>query len=99
ELDRAFLEVLAEREVAEHLEEGQVRTVKPDLVDVGVAEALLDGRQQGRRRLLAPEEERHQRLHAGARQERRAVVRARDQRRGRPENVALRLEVGTETRT
>src|SRR6185295_12573086 len=34
-LDRALLEVLAEREVAEHLEEGQVMTVEANLVDVG----------------------------------------------------------------
>ena len=34
ELDRAFLEVLPEREVAEHLEERQVVAVEPDLVDV-----------------------------------------------------------------
>ena len=45
-LDRALLEVLAEREVAEHLEEGQVVAVEPDLVDVGRAEALLRGRGQ-----------------------------------------------------
>ena len=39
--DRALLEVLAEREVAEHLEERQVVRVEPDLVDVGRAEDLL----------------------------------------------------------
>ena len=38
ELDRALLEVLAEREVAEHLEERQVVTVEADLVDVDGAE-------------------------------------------------------------
>ena len=41
ELDRALLEVLPEREVAEHLEERQVVSVEPDLVDVGGAEGLL----------------------------------------------------------
>ena len=41
EVDRAFLEVLAEREVAEHLEEGEVEAVEPDLVDVRGAEELL----------------------------------------------------------
>ena len=35
ELDRALLEVMAEREVAEHLEEREVVAVEPDLVDVG----------------------------------------------------------------
>jgi hypothetical protein len=74
ELDRAVLEVLPEREVAEHLEEGQVAAVKPHLVDVLRPKALLHGRQQRRRRLLAAEEERHQRLHAGGRQQGRAVV-------------------------
>jgi len=32
----ASLKYLAEREVAEHLEEGQVVGIEPDLVDVGV---------------------------------------------------------------
>ncbi len=41
QLDRALLEVLPEREVPEHLEEGEVVPVKPDLVDVGRPEALL----------------------------------------------------------
>src|SRR5206468_2918022 len=40
EVDRAVLEVLAEREVAEHLEEGQVVTVEADLLDVRRAEDL-----------------------------------------------------------
>src|SRR4029079_2920674 len=47
ELDRALLEVLAEREVAEHLEEREVVAVEPDLVDVGRAEAFL---RRGRKR-------------------------------------------------
>ena len=98
ELDRALLEVLAEREVAEHLEERQVRPVEADLVDVGRAEALLHRRQQRRRRLLSPEEVRHQRLHPGGREQRRAVVGTRDQRRRRAEGMALRLEEGAEAR-
>ncbi len=79
-LDRAVLEVLAEREVAEHLVEGEVVAVEADLVDVGRAEALLRGRGQQRRRLLAAEEEGHLRLHAGRRQQRRVVVRTRHER-------------------
>ncbi len=90
--DRALLEVLAEREVAEHLEEREVVRVEADLVDVGRAEALLARRRQRRRRRLAAEEVRHLGLHAGARVERRAVVGARDQRRGRAAQVALLLE-------
>ena len=74
EVDRAFLEVLAEREVAEHLEEGQVRAVEADLVDVRRPEALLHGREQRRRRRLPAEEVRHQRLHPGGGQQRGAVV-------------------------
>src|SRR5207247_607351 len=40
-LDRALLEVIAEREVAEHLEERQVPRRHPDLLDVGRPEDLL----------------------------------------------------------
>ena len=98
EVDRAFLEVLAEREVAEHLEEGQVRAVEPDFVDVGRAEALLHRGEQRRRRRLAPEEVGHERLHSCSRQERRAVVCAGDERRRRPEDVPLGLVKGAETR-
>ena len=90
--DRALLEVLAEREVAEHLEEGEMERVEPDLVDVGRAEALLADRRQRRRRLLAAEEERHLRLHAGARVERRAVVGPWNQRRRRTAQMVLLLE-------
>jgi hypothetical protein len=79
ELDRALLEVLPEREVAEHLEEGQVVAVEADRVDIDDAEDLLRRRQQRRGRLLQPEEERHQGLHSSGDQEGRAVVRARDQ--------------------
>ena len=92
--DRALLEVLPEREVAEHLEEGQVVRVEPDLVDVDGAEALLRERRRRRGRLLAAEEERHLRLHARGDEQRRAVVGARDQRRRRAAQVALLLEEG-----
>ena len=56
EVDGAVLEVLAEREVAEHLEERQVPRRQADVVDVGRAEALLHRRQEPRGRLLVPEE-------------------------------------------
>ena len=42
QLDGAALEVVAEREVARHLEEGVVPGGDADLVDVGRADALLD---------------------------------------------------------
>ena len=92
ELDRSLLEVLPEREVAEHLEERQMVGVQADLFDVLRAEGLLRGRQQRRGRRFQPEEVRHHRLHAGAREERRAVVGARDEGGGRHALVALRLE-------
>ena len=92
ELDRTLLEVLTEREVAEHLEEGQVIRVEPDLVDVGGAEAFLRRGQERCGRPLVSEEERHQRLHAGAVQQRRVVPLGRDERAGRVPFVPLRLE-------
>ena len=91
-LDRALLEVLAEREVAEHLEEREVERVEADLVDVGRAEDLLARRRERRRRRLAAEEERHLRLHPRARVERRAVVGARDERVRRAAQMSLLLE-------
>ncbi len=41
QIDSPFLEVVAYREVAEHLEEGKVALIS-DLLDIGGAEALLD---------------------------------------------------------
>ena len=46
ERDCTFLEVLPEREVAEHLEEREVVPVEPDLVDVDGPEDLLRQRRQ-----------------------------------------------------
>ena len=90
--DRALLEVLPEREVAQHLEEGEVERVQPDLVDVLGAEDLLARRRQRSRRWFETEEVRHLRLHAGARVEGRVVVGARDQGRGRATKMGLLLE-------
>src|SRR4029077_2420229 len=98
-LDRALLEVLAEREVAEHLEERQVVRVEADLVDVGGAEALLAGRRERRRRRFVAEEVRHLWLHPGARVEGRAVVGARDQGRGRTPEVSPLFEERLESLT
>ena len=92
ELDRAFLVVLPEREVPEHLEERQVMPVEPDLVDVDRPEDLLrQGRQRRRRRLVA-EEERHLRLHSCADEERRIVTCARHERVRRAAEMAPFLE-------
>ncbi len=90
--DRAVLEVLPEREVAEHLEERQVVGVEPDLVDVGRPEHLLAGGRQRRGRRLTAQEVRHLGLHPRRRQEGRAVVCPRDERRRRAAQVALLLE-------
>ena len=55
-LDRLGLEVVAEREVAEHLEEGEVPRRLPHVLDVRGAEgALAGGDARGRRRLDAQE--------------------------------------------
>ena len=59
------LEVVADREVAEHLEERQMVRGAPDLVDVDRAEALLHGDEALVRRLLLAEEVALQRLHPG----------------------------------
>ena len=67
EVDRAVLEVVAEREVSEHLEHRRVPGGQADLVQIGVlaagAQHLLHGREPRRGRLLRAGEVRLQRLH------------------------------------
>ena len=86
EVDRAVLEVVAEREVAEHLEHRGVPGGQADLVQIGVlasgAQHLLHGREPRRGRLLRPGEVRLQRLHPGRDEERRGILGRRDQRPG-----------------
>jgi hypothetical protein len=72
--DGLFLEVVAEREVAQHLEEGEVAGGGPDDVDVGRAEALLDRGGPRPRRLLLTEHVGLELHHAGGREEQRRVV-------------------------
>ena len=93
-LDRARLEVVAEREVAHHLEEREVAVGRADDVDVDGAEAALDrGQPRGGRRRLA-EEVRLERLHAGGREQHRLVERRGHERgRGHGEVPALDEEV------
>ena len=86
------LEVVAEREVAEHLEERQVAGGPPDLVDVECAKALLAARRARRGRLGRPEEVLLERLHPGNRQEDRGVVLVWDERRGWHRQVSALLE-------
>ena len=96
EVDRAVLEVVAEREVAEHLEHRGVPRRQADLVEVGVlaarAQHLLHGREARRRRLLRAREVRLERLHAGRDEERRRVLGRRDQRPRGEAAVAPLLE-------
>ena len=92
ELDGALLEVLAEREVAEHLEEREMVAVEPDLVDVDRPEDLLRQGRQRRGGRLEPEEERHLRLHSRADQQRRVVACAGHERVRRAAQMAPLLE-------
>ena len=96
-LDGLLLEVVADREVAEHLEERQVARGVADVLDVGRAKALLDGRQARVRRLLLAAEVRHERVHARRRQQHGRVVGGRhERRRGQPLVVAApRSSAGT----
>ncbi len=74
EFDRLALEVVAEREVAEHLEERQVPGGVADVVDVHRAKHLLAARQARRGRRLLAEEVRLQRVHPRHGEQRRGVV-------------------------
>src|SRR5207344_1121958 len=92
EVDRAVLEVVADREVPEHLEERQVARGQPDRVDIRRAKTLLRRCEPPRGRLLEPEEVRLERLHSGGRQkDRRIMSRGHERARGPPQ-VSLRLE-------
>jgi hypothetical protein len=73
-LGGALLEVVADREVSEHLEEGEVPLGGADDLDVDGAEGLLAGGQALRRRLLLAPEVGLEGLHAGRREEDRGVV-------------------------
>ncbi len=90
ELDGAFLEVVAEREVAAHLEERAVPGGLPDLLDVQGADALLHAGGARELRLDLAEEVRLERHHAGVDQQQGGVVG--DQRGRRYDGVAALLE-------
>ena len=89
--DRLALEILADGEVAEHLEEGEVRGVA-DGFDVGGAEAFLHGGQPVARRLFLAEEIGDHLLHAGGGQQHGGII-ARDQRGTGHAVVPVLLEV------
>ncbi len=86
-LDGEALEVVADREVAEHLEERQVVGGAADLVDVDGAEALLHGDEAVVGRLLLPQEVPLERLHPGRGDEHALVPRRRHQRPARELHV------------
>ena len=92
--DGVGLEVVAEAEVAEHLEEHEVALGAADIVEVVVlaagAGALLAGDGAGERRRLVADEVRLERHHAGHREQHRGVVR--DEACRRHHRVALRRE-------
>src|SRR5205823_6066697 len=90
--DGALLEVVAEREVPEHLEEGEMSRGQPDLVDVGRAKAFLAGRQTLVRWLLAAREVRPEGLHARGCEQDRGVVGRRDEWSGWHPHVVAYLE-------
>jgi hypothetical protein len=88
--DRVALEVVTEREVAVHLEEGAVPAGLADLVEVGGAHALLHrGRPRPRRGLLAAEVG-HEGNHPGHDEQQVRVVER--QRRAGHDGVPLLLE-------
>ena len=74
QLDGAFLEVVAEAEVAVHLEERAVARGLTDLLDVEGAHALLHAGGARVGRGLLPEEVRLERHHAGVDEQQRGVV-------------------------
>ena len=94
ELDGAFLEVVAEREVAVHLEERAVPGGLADLLDVEGPHALLHRDRPLVRRRLLPEEVGLERHHAGVHEQQVRVVE--QQRCRRHHLVASRLEVRDE---
>ena len=101
EPDRIALEIVAEREIAEHLEEGVVPGSVADLFEIVVlatrSDTLLRRRRTpARNRLLLPQEDTLERHHTGVREHQRRVVR-RHQGRRRADDVALALEVGQES--
>ena len=73
-LDGAFLEVVAEREVAAHLEERAVPGRLADVLDVGGADALLHAHRPVVRRRLLTEEVRLERHHPRVHEQQRRVV-------------------------
>ena len=102
ELDGAVLEVVAEREIAQHLEEGVVARGVADIVEVVVlaagAHAFLRGGGAHIGALFQPGEDVLELHHAGIGEHQGGVV-ARHQRRGRHDVVTVRREIVEEGRS
>ena len=92
EPDRLLLEVVAHREVAEHLEEGEMPKREPDVLDVRGAERLLAGGQPATGRLLLAAEVRLERLHARGGEENRGVINTGNKRRRRHAQMPVPLK-------
>ena len=86
-----LLEIIAEREVAEHLKIGAVARRLADVFDVAGADALLAGRDAVARRLLLTGEPRLHRRHTGVDEQDGFVV-ARDQRKAGQAQMSLALK-------
>ena len=82
------LEVVAEGEVAQHLEEGAVTGGLANVLDIAGADALLAGGNAVARRLLLAGEERLHRRHAGVDEQKRRIV-LRDERKARQAEMTL----------
>ena len=91
-----FLEVVADAEVAQHLEAGEVPRRQADLVDVRRAEALLAGRQAVVRRLLSTLEVGLERVHARRGEQYRRIVLGGNERPGRQPLVVAAFEEAEE---
>jgi len=98
--DRGFLEVVAEREIAQHLEEGVVTGRVANIVEVVVlaagADAFLNGRGPDIGPLLRAGEHVLELHHACVGEEQRRIV-TRNERRGRHDLVATGAEKLKET--
>ena len=91
--NRFLLEVVAEREVAQHLKIGAVACGLADVLDVAGTDALLAGRDAVTRRLLLSGKERLHRRHTGVDQQQRLVA-LRNQRKARQTQMSFGLHKG-----
>ena len=87
-----LLEVVAHREVAEHLEEGEVPERDAHVLDVHRAKRLLARRQPPARRLLLTPEVGLEGMHAGRGEQNAGVIAAGNQRRRRHAKMAVPLK-------